>query len=765
MKTAVDTLKQLVSGQWVIDVDGTVDHTIQANHDIPETFAQWPGFTAPHTLEGRAGNDEVIGGAGNDTLRGGGGDPARYGTFGDGNDHLHGKGGDDILVGGTGNDWLDGGSGNDRIDGGAGTDTASYVSATDGVSVSLDLKDWQETGFGKDRLVSIENLEGSTFNDRLTGSVEDNTIIGLAGNDSINGKQGADRMIGGTGDDTYIVDNVGDTVVEATGEGFDTVQTNLASYTLGANVEELVYSGTSNFMGIGNELNNRLFGYDGADKLDGKAGADKMYGGFGNDTYVVDSTGDVVTEFADEGMDRVLSSVSYTLGGNVENLSLASSAALSGTGNVLANSIVGNAGANLLDGKFGADTLTGGAGADTFAFSTALGSGNVDRITDFVALDDTIQLDGTMFTGLAGGALVAAAFKDLSTSAVDGDDRILYDRTTGRLSYDTDGSGSGAAVQFAVLDNKAVITAADFVVTGTGTGGTGGGTGLNVVAGATAGNDTLTGTSGNDLLNGAAGVDTLTGLAGNDTYVVDNTGDIVTEAASAGTDTVQTSLTSYTLGANVENLTYTGTSAFIGTGNGLANTLTGGSGADKLSGGLGADTLIGGAGNDTYTVDISSDVVVEVANAGTDGVLTNVSYTLSANVENLTLTTSAAINGTGNGLANTIVGNGGANVLDGRAGADTLTGGAGNDTFVFRFGATVGDKVLDFTGAGVTVGDSLAFYGFGTGATLAQVGTSDSYTIKADAAHGGMSETFQLVGVTNLDLLSGSGHNDLMLFA
>ena len=111
------------------------------------------------------------------------------------------------------------------------------------------------------------------------------------------------------------------------------------------------------------------------------------------------------------------------------------------------------------------------------------------------------------------------------------------------------------------------------------------------------------------------------------------------------------------------------------------------------------------------------------------------------------------------------MGNGGANVLDGRGGADTLTGGSGNDTFVFRFGETQGDKVLDFTGAGVSAGDGLTFYGFGSGATLAQVGTSDSYTITADTAHGGASETFQLVGVTNLDLLTGSGHNDIMLFA
>ncbi|KQP74752.1 hypothetical protein ASF41_17350 [Methylobacterium sp. Leaf111] len=145
--------------------------------------------------------------------------------------------------------------------------------------------------------------------------------------------------------------------------------------------------------------------------------------------------------------------------------------------------------------------------------------------------------------------------------------------------------------------------------------------------------------------------------------------------------------------------------------------------------------------------------------------VSQVSYVLSDNVENLSLGTSGALSGAGNALANKIVGNPGVNVLDGRGGADTLTGGGGNDTFVFHAGETQGDQVVDFTGAGAAVGDALAFYGFGSGAKLSQIGTTDSYTITADAAHGGASETFQLVGVTNFDLLTGTNHNDVMLFA
>ncbi|WP_280950082.1 calcium-binding protein, partial [Rhizobium leguminosarum] len=157
---------------------------------------------------------------------------------------------------------------------------------------------------------------------------------------------------------------------------------------------------------------------------------------------------------------------------------------------------------------------------------------------------------------------------------------------------------------------------------------------------------------------------------------VDNAGDSVTESASEGTDTVRTNLASYTLGANVENLTYNGTAAFAGTGNSLDNLIIGGAASDMLSGGAGndtlngsagADTLIGGAGDDIYAVDNAGDSVTESASEGTDTVRTNLaSYTLGANVENLTYNGTAAFAGTGNASANTIRGGAGADTLDGK---------------------------------------------------------------------------------------------------
>ncbi len=401
-------------------------------------------------------------------------------------------------------------------------------------------------------------LTGSTGGDTIDGGAGNDTIAAFAGNDTIIGGTGADIMIGGTGDDTYIVDNVGDVVVENAGEGTDTVKTTLASYTLGANVENLIYTGTSAFAGTGNELSNTITGGAGADVLDGGAGADTLIGGLGDDTYVVDNVGDVVVEAASAGTDTiktVLNSYSLASLANVENLTFTGTGDFTGTGNASAN------------------VITGGAG--------------------------------------------------------------------------------------------------------------------------------------NDILDGGAGADTLVGGLGNDTYIVDNVGDVVTEAANGGTDTIKTSLTSYSLAslANVENLTYTGTSAFTGTGNASANVITGGAGNDILDGGAGADTLIGGLGDDTYFVDNAGDVIVENAGEGTDTVKTALaSYTLAANVENLVFTgtgTTATFAGTGNALDNMITGGANADVLSGGAGNDTLDGGAGADRLIGGTGDdtyvvdNVGDVVVE----------------------------------------------------------------------
>ncbi|MFD2578643.1 calcium-binding protein [Novosphingobium colocasiae] len=133
-------------------------------------------------------------------------------------------------------------------------------------------------------------------------------------------------------------------------------------------------------------------------------------------------------------------------------------------------------------------------------------------------------------------------------------------------------------------------------------------------------NNAIIGGTGDDTLDGAVGRDTMTGGQGNDTYRVDNVGDLIVEQVGQGTDTVETTLSAFTLGANIENLTYTGLGNFTGTGNALDNVINGGAGIDRLSGGTaGLDTLIGNGGNDVYT-DIGrtsgSVTIVEAAGGG-----------------------------------------------------------------------------------------------------------------------------------------------------
>jgi Ca2+-binding RTX toxin-like protein len=234
-----------------------------------------------------------------------------------------------------------------------------------------------------------------------------------------------------------------------------------------------------------------------------------------------------------------------------------------------------------------------------------------------------------------------------------------------------------------------------------------GGPGDDVLTGG-AGPDTLNGGAGNDTLDGGLGADSMTGGSGNDTFLVDDAGDRVIEAAGGGTDLVKTTLATYVLPANVENLTFTGPGDASGTGNALANAITGGVGNDLLDGGLGADTLTGGGGNDVYVVDNVADRVIEAAGGGIDLVRSSVSYVLPAEVEALILTGTANLNGTGNALDNTLTGNAGANILNGGAGADTMSGGAGGDTYVVDH---PGDIVVEAAGVGAdTVQTTLASY-------------------------------------------------------
>jgi len=316
----------------------------------------------------------------------------------------------------------------------------------------------------------------------------------------------------------------------------------------------------------------------------------------------------------------------------------------------------------------------------------------------------------------------------------------------------------------------------------------------------TAGDDTLTGADGDDILNGAAGADHMIGGAGNDVYTVDNTGDTIVENVGGGIDTVTTSLDHYTLGDNVENLTFIGSDHIVGTGNKLDNvitagsgdamlsglagndTLIGGAGNDTLDGGTGSDSLAGGQGNDTYIVDNAGDQVVEAANGGTDTVITTLdAYTLTDNIENLTHSGSRAFAGTGNALDNvitsgdgrgtllgldgndTLIGSAGADYLDGGAGDDSMSGGAGNDVYIVD---SIGDTVTEAANAGIdeirttlgsfTLGANVErLTAIGTGAFTGTGNALDNVLTAGDGpAH--------LYGLAGNDTLNGGNGDDYL---
>jgi Ca2+-binding RTX toxin-like protein len=322
--------------------------------------------------------------------------------------------------------------------------------------------------------------------------------------------------------------------------------------------------------------NDIIYAKGGDDYLDGGTGADKMFGGKDNDLYIVDDVGDVVTENSAEGIDKVESTVSFTLGANVEDLLLKGTAAIDGTGNNAHNAISGNDANNSLYGLGDSDYLSGAGGNDF--------------------------LDGG-----------------------DGDDQIY-------------------------------------------------------------------GGTGDDIIYGRAGADEMYGGSGNDQYLVDNAADVVTEKAAEGTDTVVTSTVSYTLGANVENLTLSDSADIDGTGNELNNYILGNAGKnflkgeggdDKINGRGGNDSILGGDGNDTLLGDAGSDNLL--GDRGND--------TLYGNDDNDTLFGSGGddllMGGNGNDLLA-----GGGDIFP--AGNNTLWGGAGADAFRFYFPPTGIDIIKDF---------------------------------------------------------------------
>jgi Ca2+-binding RTX toxin-like protein len=635
-------------------------------------------------------------------------------------------------------------------------------------------------------------IDAGAGDDTLTGGSANDHLNGDAGNDTLNGGGGADRMTGGDGSDTYFVDNLFDVVSEtnavaATG-GIDTVNSLLATNVLGANVENLRLLATTAANGTGNALNNTIFAGAGNNILNGGDGVDTASYAFATSAVTVSLAVTTAQATGGSGSDTLLA---------FENL----------TGSNFNDTLTGNAGANTLNGGAGADTLIGGDGSDAYV---------VDNVGDVVSEANAVAATGgtdTVSSSLAAYTLGANVenLRLLATTAANGTGNTLNNTLFAGAGNNILNGGDGVDTASYAFAATAVV-ASLAVTTAQATGGSGsdtllafenlagsnfndtltGNAGANTLSGG-AGNDALNGAAGNDTLDGGAGADTLVGGDGSDIYIVDNVGDVVSEtnavAATGGTDSVYTTLASYILGANVENLRLMATTAANGTGNTLNNTLFAGAGNNILHGSDGIDTASYAFAASGVVASLAVSTAQATGGSGSDTLLAF--ENLAGSNFNDTLT--------GNAAANTLTGGAGNDALNGGAGNDSLDGGAGVDTMVGGDGSdiyvvdNIGDVVSETnavaaTGGTDTVYSSLAGYSLGANvenlrllATTAANGTGNtlSNTLFAGAGNnilnGGdgvdtASYTFAAsavtasLAVTTAQATGGSGSDTLLAF-
>jgi Ca2+-binding RTX toxin-like protein len=590
-------------------------------------------------------------------------------------DSLFGEAGDDRIFAGY-SDIVDGGAGNDTLlisfEGATTGIVADFRGAVGGAAVTIG-------GATISGIEKLEWLEGSEQDDLLAiaeNSVNYAPIFGRGGDDHIIGGRYTGSLFGGDGND----------LIELAAD---------AQFSF----DHFGEAGNDHIVGGG--AGDRLFGGIGADRLEGKAGNDfidggtgndiveggdgndALVGGAGNDVFLGGSGVDSFNGGADDG--------AFTDGspGYGDRVDFSDPGARWGVIADLRNGLISNDGFAKRESMTGIESL----GADTAFADTLRGNDSINFLS--AGLGDTLYgFGGNDMLQLSAAAAIADG----------GSGTDVLDLSSTLPGYRRDSNGDGLAERAPAMTSGWVVgLASGTLQDGYGNVGTVANI-ENAVGSAFAdtlvGNDQanrLEGGGGNDVIAGGAGDDQLVGGLGNDVYTVDGS-DMVIEAANAGTDEIRTSLAAYTLAANVEKLTGTSAAGQTLTGNGLANVISGGDGNDVIAGGSGADQLVGGAGNDVYTMD-TSDTIVEATNGGIDEVRTAIAaYTLGANLEYLTGTSSAGQSLTGNGISNTLNGGGGNDVLDGGVGNDTLNGGNGADQLV---GGTGADSVQGNAGADV----------------------------------------------------------------
>lgn len=713
----------------------------------------------------------IIGSAFSDRLRGDSGANVLVGAAGD--DELLGQVGDDLLVGGLGADILTGGDGIDTVD---------YSSNQ--VSIAIDL----ETGIASggeadgDLVSSVENVRGTRFFDILRGNAQANRLDGGEGDDRLTGGAGGDVLDGGLGFDIadYSTSLAGVTVDfvngagggDASGDTFVSIEK-----IVGSSYSDFVRAGATALILDGGAGDDVLVGAAGDDWLIGGSGGDLLDGGNGKDTVDYSASGEAVE--IDLGLGR---GVSGQAAGDV----LLSIEAV--IGSQFADTLRGDALDNIFIGGLGADVLEGFGGQDSVDYSRSLAGIAVD-----LAAGSGLggEADGDRLSGIE--VIVATNFADQLT----GD--AAANRFIGGLGADVIDGGDGMdTIDYSQSATGVVVN----LLTNANTGGEAAGDQLyrieNVVGSAlddkivgNAETNKLVGGSGADTLDGGAGTDLLIGEAGNDTYIVDSETDIVIEEERGGTDRIQTTLSTYTIRDNIEQLQYLGTGSFTGYGNEADNTFYGNSGIDTFFGYGGDDKFQGSFSDDTFyggsgfnSVDYSSAKNAIIVNLTTN--INRGSYADGDRLFDVQQVSASNYNDdlTGDGAANTFYGRNGVDVLrglggndrlDGGAGADVLIGGEGDDTFYVE---NAQDSTVESALEGVDiVRSSLASWTLsehvenlsaslqrsfvGTGNGLNNVITGN---ISADALYG-LDGSDTLIGGSGADLLDGGTGSDTVSYA
>ena len=743
-------------------IGGSGWDTIHGNAANNDLF----GGDGSDNLVGYDGFDDLYGDAGNDYLSGGEKDDNLYG--GDDDDILHGGEGNDVLLGEEGDDYLDGGPGGDLLLGGTGgSDTASYASAQAGVTVNLAQPAANTGDAALDTYVSIEQIQGSDYDDVLIGDGKSNFLLGGEGADELDGGDQLDLLYGEGGDDT-LIGRLGPDVFDG-GAGFDTIRYNatkpvivdLADSKMNSGEAtdddlegiEKVVAGTDADVLSGDDRDNWLVGLDRNDLLNGRGGSDILDGGEGNDTVTYFDAAQGVTANLDLGysgqgdeiedtffsIENLVGSehpdtltgdgyVNILDGGDGKDMLAGGGSSDTLLGGDNDDTLDGGAGWDLLEGGFGGDTLIGDTGTDTATYAHAIVGvvANLDKPSNNLgeAAGDTYQSIENIIGSKHKDTLTGDAQANVLDGGLDSDflaggwsSDILF----GRDGNDTLDGGAGGDV----LDGGKDVDMASYVdsiggvavnlATGTANGGFATGDTLYSIEwlAGSGYDDSLTGDLNANELHGDAGTDVLTGAGNSDSLFGDDGDDTLDGGADADTldggDGIDTA--SYATSAAAVNVDLA-----AGTCNGGEATGDKLSGIENLIGSIHGDKLVGDLGNNTLD-----------GGAGADGLdgrggIDTASYATSVGGVNVNLATGTCSGGsaagdvllsienlTGSGSGDTLTGDTGDNILDGQGGQDTLVGGFGHDALIGGAGGDVllgdhgSDKFIFGVGFGIDV--------------------------------------------------------------